>query len=224
MAGPGGIRRGLGLSKRLIGAAAAASVVALLAGPGLIDAAAYIPPPSFRMAPPATPGVLTPPPPNPVPANCQQILQATPTQATKTFAGSTQTGTTTTYFFSITSPQADGNQTGLEDCAYANGDPSNIKYAAQASNPPFASHQVYTSLTVTTTDSICDRVAITNKDGTTDYTNLVGSSAGAADPNACQPQTVVPEAPAAGLILLVGLGVAGAAAFVWRRRHLGLVG
>jgi hypothetical protein len=216
--------------ERLIGVTAVASAAALLAGPGGIRAAAaFIPPlntvptPSYTTTTPANPTVA-----GAIPADCATILSSPQSLngnaapfATKTFAGAVPNGSTTTYFFKITSTRTDGSQTLLEDCAYANGDPNNIKYAAQAQNPPFSSGSVYTSLTVTSSDTICDRVAITSPSGT-DYTNLVGSGGGQANPSACQQGGVVPEAPAAGLIGLAGLGVAGGAAVVWRRRNLSL--
>lgn len=211
--------RGAGrLHRMVITTAGAAACLALVAGPlALRAAAAAAPVPTSHV----TTGVTTSPSANSGIADCKTILAATPTAATKAFVTSTPNGQTITYFFRVTTTSK-STQTALEDCAYANNDPSNIKYEMFSSSPSFSGGETFTTLTVAAGDSICDRVAITNADGTTDYTNLVGSSKGLADPSACQTPPNVPEAPAAGLIALAGMGVAGAAVFVWRRRNADL--
>ena len=216
------------LPKLLISLASVSATVALLPGPGVIRAGAIgTPDPTVMVNGLQVDQTTNTSPASNVPSSCATILSATQTAGTtKTFVSSVTNGLTTTYFFKVTSPKADNTQTNLEDCAYANGDPSNIKYEAQANNPPFSGGTTFTSLTVTTTDTICDRVAITNGDDSVDYTNLVGAGPvgpngiGAEDPAACAQGGTIPEAPAAGLIGLAGLGVAGAAAFVWRRRNV----
>lgn len=200
------------LHRVVITTAGAAACLALVAGPLALRAAAAGPVSSN-----VTSGLTTSPSPNSGIADCKTVLTATPTAATKAFFSSTPNGKTITYFFRVTTPSK-STQSALEDCAYANGDPNNIKYEMFSSSPSFSGGETFTSLTVAAGDSICDRVAITNGDGTTDYTNLVGSSKGVADTSACQTPPNVPEAPAAGLIALAGMGVAGAAVFVWRRR------
>src|SRR5487761_1857026 len=89
------------------------------------------------------------------PADCAAVLaHAQTTGNTKTFSQAVSSNGTTTYFFDIATTRTGGTYSNVEDCAYANGDPSNVKYGTEANNPTLNNGHTTVTLTVTSGDSI----------------------------------------------------------------------
>jgi hypothetical protein len=161
--------------------------------------------------------------------DCQAVLAHQPTgNLTKAFSSSHNNGDgTTTYFYTVTTtrgPSPPTTYADLVDCGQAVN--SSNMYRTETASPSFnASGSTTVTLTVATSDDVCDRVHLTGTDQSgafDDYSNEVGVSGGVENAAICQPQTTVPEAPWGALFVPIGFGALGAAWFVNRRRSLDL--
>jgi hypothetical protein len=159
--------------------------------------------------------------------DCQAVLAHAPSgPLIKKFFSSQNNGDgTTTYFYTVTTghPASSSTYTDLEDCGQAVN--SSNMYRTDTQMPSFnAGGSTTITLTVATTDEVCDRVELTGSDAQSggafdDYSNEVGVANGVEDDAICAPGPRVPETPWNALFVPIGFGALGAAWYTNRRRR-----